>query len=132
MRAIVITLTIFLVLAFASMAVVGGYMIYKELGLQSSSSDIEVTVERDSLTLTLLRATPGLIIFGFGAVGLISMSYRIPTKEVLGYRGQGSGGSGIGLVMGRKILATEQTNIPLPIWWLIRRTDRFERIDDNT
>jgi hypothetical protein len=131
-RAIVITLTIFLVLAFASMAVVGGYMIYEELGLQSSSSDIEVTVERDSLTLTLLRATPGLIIFCFGAVGLILMSYRIPTKEVLSYRNQGSGGSGMGLVMRRKILATEQTNIPLPIWWLIRRTDRFERIDDNT
>ena len=131
MRAIVITLTIFLVLAFASMAVVGGYMTYEEFGLQSSSSDIEVKVERESFTLSLLRATPGLIIFCFGAAGLILMANRIPTKEVLGYRDQGSGGSGMGLVMRRKILATKQTNIPLPVWWLIRKTDRFERIDDN-
>lgn len=131
MRAIVIILTIFLVLAFATMAASGGYLIYQEIGLQGSFSDIEVTVERDSLTLSLLRATPGLIIFCFGAIGLILMTYRIPTKEVLGYQNQGGGGSGMGLLIRTKILATEQTCIPLPVWWLIQRTGWFERINNN-
>ena len=131
MKAIVITLTIFLALAFASMAAGGSYLIYKEIGLQGASSDIEVTVERDSVTLNLVRATPGLIIFCSGAVGLILMVFRVPTKEVLGYRTEGGGGSGMGFMVRKKILASEQTNIPLPVWWLLRKTDRYEKIAEN-
>lgn len=131
MRAIVITLTIIFVLAFASMAAGGGYLIYKEINPQSTSSDVEVKIERDSFTLNLARATPGLIIFCFGAIGLILMVYRIPTKEVLGYKTEGGGSSGMGFMVRRKVLATEQTNIPLPVWWLLRKTDRFEKIEEN-
>jgi hypothetical protein len=113
------------------MAAGGGYLIYKEVGSQNSSSDIEVTVERDSFTLNLVRATPGLVIFCFGAVGLILMIYRVPTKEVLGYRTEGGGGSGMGFMVIKKVLATEQTNISLPVWWLLSKTDRFEKTAEN-
>ncbi|WP_133152947.1 hypothetical protein [Vibrio breoganii] len=131
MRVIVITLTIFFVLVFALMAVAGGYLIYEEINPQSSASDVEVKVERDSVTLNLVKATPGLVMFCFGAIGLILMIYRIPTKEVLGYRTEGGGGSGMGFMVRRKVLATERTNIPFPVWWLLCKTNRFERIEEN-
>lgn len=131
MKVIVISLTIFFVLAFASMAAGGSYLIYKEVHPQGSPSDVEVTVGHDFVTLNLVSATPGLIIFCFGAAGLIFMAYRIPTKEVLGHRAEGGGGPGMGLMIHKKVLATEQTNIPLPVWWLLRKTDRFEKIEDN-
>ncbi|MEZ9131322.1 hypothetical protein FCV82_02220 [Vibrio breoganii] len=131
MRAIVITLTIFFVLVFASMAAAGGYLIYEEINPQSSAFDVEVKVERDSVTLNLVKATPGLVMFCFGAIGLILMIYRTPTKEVLGYRTEGGGGSGMGFMVRRKVLATERTNIPLPVWWLLSKTNRFERIEEN-
>jgi len=130
-RAFVIVLTLFIVIAFASMAVGGGYMIYKEVRSPVSSTDVKVTVSRDSLSLVLARATPGLIVFCFGAIGLILMVFRVPTKEVLGYRAEGGGGHGIGLMRHEKILSDQKTNIPLLIWWLLKSTERFERIEEN-
>lgn len=132
MRVIVITLTIVFVLAFTSMAAGGGYLIYKEIGPSDSTSDVEVTIDKKSLTLKLVSAAPGLIIFCFGAVGLILMVYRVPTKEVLGYRTEGGGGSGtMGFMVRKKVLSSEQTNIPLPVWWLLSKSDRFEKIESN-
>lgn len=131
MRAFVLILTTFFVLAFASMAAGGGYMVYKEVQQPANSTDVEVTVNRDSLTVALAQATPGLIIFIFGAVGLILMTFRVPTKEVIGYRTEGGGGSTMGLLLRRKVLADRKTNIPLPVWWLMKKTERFERIQEN-
>jgi hypothetical protein len=131
-RFIVIILTIILVLAFTSMAAGGGYLIYKEVGPSDSSSDVEVTIDSSSLTLKLVSAAPALIIFCFGAVGLILMSFRIPTKEVLGNRTEGGGSAGtMGLMFHKKVLSTEQTNIPLPVWWLLSKSGRFEKIESN-
>lgn len=131
MRAFVLILTTVFVLAFASMTMLGGYMAYQQVRPSSQRSDVEVTVRRDSLELRLEQATPGLIIFCFGAVGLILMVYRIPTKEVLAYRTEGGNGRGSALMLRRKVLDERITNIPLPLWWLLKRTDRFERVDDS-
>lgn len=115
------------------MAAGGGYLVYKTINMQSSSSDVEVKVEKDSITLKLVKATPGLVIFCFGAVGLILMMYRVPTKEVIGDKIKGGGGSGMELMVRKKVLASDKTNIPLPVWWLLlRKTDRFEVIKENT
>ena len=114
------------------MAAGGGYLIYTTINSQGSSSDIEVKVEKDSFTLKLVKAAPGVVIFCFGAIGLILMMYRVPTKEVLGYKTEGGGGSGIsGFMVRKKVLASRKTNIPLPVWWLLRKTDRFEVIEKN-
>lgn len=131
MRAFVLILTTFFVLAFASMAVGGGYMVYKEVQQPANSTDVEVIVNRDSLTVILSQATPGLIIFIFGAAGLILMTFRVPAKEILGYRAEGGGGSTMGFLLRRKVLADRKTNIPLPVWWLLKKSERFERIDEN-
>ncbi len=132
MRSIVIILTIILTLAFTAMAAGGGYLIYKEVGPTDSSSDVEVTIDNSSLTLKLVSAAPGLIIFCFGAAGLILMTFRIPTKEVLDYRTEGGGGSGtMGFMVRKKVLSPEQTNIPLPVWWLLSKSDRFEKVESN-
>jgi len=87
-KALVISLSMIFVLAFALMAAGGGYLIYTEINPQRTSSYVEVKVERDSFTLNLVRATLGLIMFWFGAVGLILMMYKVPTKEfwVIGQR----------------------------------------------
>lgn len=131
MRVFVIVLTIFFVIAFASMTVSGGYMIYKEVRPPVSSTDVKVKVSRDSLTVVLARATPGLIVFSFGAIGLILMVFRVPTKEMLGYRTEGGGTDGTGFMQQRKILSDKKTNIPLLVWWLLKSTERFERIEEN-
>ena len=132
MRVFVLFLTAVFVLAFASMAAGGGYMVYKEVQQPANSTDVEVTVNRDSLTVVLAQATPGLIIFIFGAAGLILMTFRVPTKEVLGYRTEGGGGgSTMGFLLRRKVLADRKTNIPLPVWWLMKKTERFERVEEN-
>lgn len=132
MRTIVITLTTIFVLAFASIAAGGGYLIYKEIGVSESTSDVEVTIDQKSLTLKLVSAAPGLIVFCFGAVGLILMIYRVPTKEVLGYRYEGGSGSGtMGLMVRKKVLSPEQTKIPLPVWWLLSKSKKLEKIKSN-
>ena len=132
MRAIVIILTTIFVLAFASMAAGGAYLVYKEIDPKNSTTDVELTVDNSSLTLKLVSAAPGLVIFCFGAVGLILMAYRIPTKEVLGYRTEGGGGKGtIGSMIQKKVLSSKRTNIPLPVWWILNKSDKFEKIEEN-
>lgn len=131
MRAVVIVLTIFFVLTFASMAAAGGYLIYDGAIHKTFLSDVEVKVEQGFFTLNFENATPGLIIFCFGAIGLILMVWKIPTKEVLSYRTEEGGGSGMGFMVRRKVLATKQINIPLPVWWLLSKTNRFEKLEKN-
>lgn len=106
-------------------------MVYEEVKPLASVGDLEVTVTRKSLELRLMSASPGMFIFCFGAAGLILMVFKVPTKEVLGYKREGAGPSGMGLIRETKILDTRKTYIPLPIWWLIKRTQRFERVNEN-
>ena len=126
-----LVLTTVLVIAFASMAAVGGYMTYQQVEPSNRTSDVEVTVSQDSLKFRLERAAPGLVMFCFGAVGLLLMAYRVPTREVLGYKTEGGSGPGLGLMLRKKVLDTKKTNIPLPVWWLLKKTERFERVDDR-
>ena len=128
MRVFVLVLTTFFVPAFASMAGGGGYIVSKET---QHSTDVEVTPNRDSVSVVFAQATPGLIVFVLGTLGLILMTFRVPTNEVFGYRTEGGGGSNMGFLLRRKVLADRKTNIPLPVWWLVRRTERFERVAEN-
>ncbi|AVJ55857.1 hypothetical protein C5610_05730 [Idiomarina sp. OT37-5b] len=131
MRSLVLILTTVFVIVFASMTVVGGYMTYQRIESSNRAIDAAVTVSQDSVEFRIERAGPGLVILCLGAVGLLLMAYKVPTREVLGYKTEGESGPGLGLMMRKKVLDTKKTNIPLPVWWLLKKTERFERVDDR-
>lgn len=106
-------------------------MIYAELQQSISVSDVEVTFSQGSVSIIISQASSGLIIFFAGAVGLFLMTLRVPAKEVLGYKTEGGGGSTMGLLLRRKILASCTINIPLPVWWLVRSSERLERVEEK-
>jgi hypothetical protein len=134
MRNVVAGLTIFLVLVFTSMVAYGGYLVYQEnraLELGSpESSDFKLNVGHQSASFEITNALPGLIILLIGGIGLISMVFKLPVKEVLGYQSKG-GGNGIGFIVKERVLSQYIISVPYPVWLLLKRTDRLEQVNES-
>jgi TRAP-type C4-dicarboxylate transport system permease small subunit len=137
MKKTVVALTIILILLFASFTAAGGYMVYKsstnnEHSADSSqNADLKLNINEEEVSLEITNGIPGIIIFSFGAIGLILMLFRIPTHEVLGYRTKGGGNGGMCLMFEEKIVSSRTIQAPLPVWWLLKRTRRLEKIEHS-
>jgi hypothetical protein len=138
MKKTVVALTIIFIFLFASIAAAGGYMVYesslkKETKVDSSeNSDLKLNVSKESVSFEITNAIPGLIIFCFGATGLILMIFKIPVHEVLGYRTKGGGsGGGLGFMLKEKILSEQTIQAPLPVWWLLKNTEKLEKVEPS-
>jgi hypothetical protein len=128
MKKTVVAITIKLGLIFAVMAYCGGYMLYQQQNASPVASDVKVSAKKDSLSIELKNALPGLIVFCFGAGGLILLVIKIPVHEVLGYHVEGGGHSGgIGMMTRKKVISKHIISMPLPVWWLLRPTGKFEK-----
>jgi len=138
MKKTVAALTVIFIFLFASIAAVGGYIVYKsslkkEAMVDSSeNSDIKLSINKESVSFEITNAVPGLIIFCVGAAGLILMIFKIPVHEVLGYRTKGGGSGGLmGLMIREKILSEQTIQAPLPIWWLFKNTEKLEKVEKS-
>ena len=135
MKQTVAALTIILVLLFASITAAGGYMVYESTSNNkndtesSAKSDLKLKISKNEAELEITNASPGIIIFIIGAIGLILMLFKIPTHEVLGYRTKGGGGGGMGFMVTEKIISEQVIQTPLLIWWLLKRTEKLEKVE---
>lgn len=135
MRKTVATLTVLLVLTFISMAAFGGYLVCQEIpraitpeNIQNESADLKFEVSNKSASFEIKNAIPGILFLAFGAVGLISMVFRLPVKEVLGYQTKGGGNGGIGFMVKEKIMSPYTINIPYLVWLLLKPTGRLDPV----
>ncbi|MHB1322150.1 MAG: hypothetical protein ACYCY0_11405 [Acidithiobacillus ferrivorans] len=52
--------------------------------------------------------------------------------EVLGYRTKGGGsGGGLGFMLKEKILSEQTIQAPLPVWWLLKNTEKLEKVEPS-
>jgi hypothetical protein len=134
MKKVGIMITIVLMLIFAGITCCGAYLVYQETQVSASVSDkadVKVNIKKDSLSFEIKHAIPGLIIFSFGAVGLIIMLIKVPVREILGYRTRGGGGRGMMGYMTQEPVFSEPMSIPLPVWWILKSTRRLEKMTPN-
>ena len=118
--------------------------------------------------IELKNAVPGLIIFCFGAAGLILLAIKIPVHEVLEYSLKGGlrldklhryfgimsdikelrkheqsnfppdfGMTNVEfphtvMMTREKVISKDVISLPLPVWWLLRRTGKFEKALSRT
>jgi hypothetical protein len=146
-------------------------MLYQQINSSPVTADVKMSATQNSLSIELKNAVPGLIIFCFGAGGLILLAFKIPVHEVLGYRAKGGLrldevrrdevrlGFGImsdekelrkhaqrdfgmmnpeteirhtAMLTREKVISKDIISLPLPIWWLLRRTGKFEKVLSRT
>lgn len=132
MKKTVTALTIIFILLFASITAAGGYMVYESTSNNtepSANTDLKLKINKGEAELEITNASYGVIIFSFGAIGLILMLFKIPTHEVLGYRTKGGGGGGLGFMFKEKIISNQTIQTPLLIWWLLKRTRKLEKVE---
>lgn len=138
MKKTVATLTVLLVLSFMGMTFFGGYLVYQEIprsdtstSLQNESSDLKVEVSNQSASFEIKNAIPGIIFLAFGGIGLISMVFRLPVKEVLGYQTKGGGNGGMGFMVKEKVMSPYIINVPYPVWLLLKPTGHLDPVSEG-
>ena len=138
MKKTVVTLTVLLVLSFIGMTFFGGYLVYQEIPgldtskkLQNESSDLKFEVSNKSASFEIKNASPGIIFLTVGGIGLISMVFRLPVEEVLGYQTKGGGNGGMGFMVKEKIMSPYTINVPYPVWLLLKPTGRLDPVGES-
>ncbi|QKX15532.1 hypothetical protein [Microbulbifer sp. YPW1] len=138
MKKTVATLTVLFALVFTGMIAFGGFLIYQEIPQyitsdvnESPRSDLKFEVSGKSTSFELTNGIPGVIILVLGSIGLISMVFKLPVKEVLGYQTTGGGRGGMGLMLREKVLSQNILSVPYPVWLFLKPLGRLEPVEES-
>lgn len=131
-----ISLLLFLVFALTTFS--GIYLMYTAVSKpprqsQASASRLQFKVGKDGIEVEITSAVAGVVITAFGIVGLLLLLRKVPVREVLGYRTHGDGDhiNYMGLLTTTPILSKEEIQMPLLVWWVVKKKNRFVRSDVN-
>ena len=122
---------------FSVMVIAGIDLTYKSAKeIDKNETNVTLNASKDSVELKLTSAIPGIVLFTFGSAGLFIMLLKVPAKEIVGYRQSNGGGNGNAMqfllsAMPKPIFSNKVTNIPLPIWLLIKNKGIFSKVDKN-
>jgi hypothetical protein len=93
---------------------------------------MKLKVGSNGIEVEVTTAVAGLFIAAFGIVGLLYLLKKVPVREVLGYQTQGGGGDHIGLLRNILVLSEERIRMPLLIWCIVKKSNRFVRTNGDT
>jgi hypothetical protein len=129
----ILFLTVLLYVAFAGMIGFGIDLTYQSsagLDQQQKETSLKMNASTDNVEIELTTAIPGIVLIVLGGAGLISMVFRVPTKEIVGYRQdrQDTGRMEFKTTASgpKPIYSNTITKIPLPVWFLIKRKRVFK------
>ena len=137
-----IGLVLCLTLTFCAMAGGGFWMIYisadttqikgGKADLSEETSEVNVSAKSDSFNVEVKTAIPGVIVFVFGAGGLLLMLIKVPVKQILLVTEAADSRPGTFSMMTtvgrRRTLSSQTERIPLLVWLLIRNRDVAKRV----
>lgn len=120
------------------MAIIGAYNAlykpYKNSTLVENDSEVEVKIKKDEISVKIITKLPGIIIFIFGATGLILMIIKIPVRQIVSIRDPISGGIDSNkmqfITLGTSHVPSNQVEkIPILFWWLIKNKGIAKRVN---
>ena len=124
---------------FTLMVLFGIHLTYRSLpDAARADTQLKINLSGEGAELELATAVPGVALITLGASGLISMLFKVPAKELVGYKPPSPVGANDdrNILLGTGALSTPEPvysqrvfNIPAPVWWLVKSRGRFSRLN---
>jgi hypothetical protein len=125
----VVVLSFLFFFIFAGMIVAGTGLLYKSAkDTQVSETNVKISAGRDGWELELTTAIPGIVLIVLGTAGLL---LKVSVREIGGYGPTKDGVTMSFLVSPpmQPMYGGKTLRVPLPVWWLIKSTGLFARVN---
>lgn len=126
---------VYLLIIFTLITLYGLYLIKCEVsetrtsgeGINNNPIEVEISIS-EKIGIILKTSIPGIVVFVFGAMGLLLSLIKVPVRQVVPQeREPGAFYNTLGFMQTK--LSKHEERIPILMWWLIRNRGIAQRVD---